>query len=564
MYKTIKRLIATGIVSVAFLSQSAVADMIFYYNAAVLPSIIAKKSNAKDNMALNAIMYPKMAAVAQFPFCLGSIDQLQGCVDLLSVAAPKPPEGAVEPVEGTNNCTSGSFDYSKTDDTYTITFNNCVDDANKRRLHEDLVVRACLYDRVPKILPGNAGGTGTYNVKYSGSVTCSPYIKTASNYVYRTQGNSESKPKMQWQYNGTLDLTTIVDVNATVRGIIKYGTAFQDWSDMPTTSDEEWQFANLSLELGNDSDKYTFDGKYTYIKHPNSAPNPNPDPVGHTFYMDFESMSYNFAHSGSDMDANVSGKMVASCYKDGVTYATKTVALLDVDTIRDANGSRMPSSGDMTSENAYVNATATFSAPANAQTSVASRYGTNLYESWREIVTGSTCQSIQDGLDGVLPDIPDTNDKIIEEKIVYEKEGSLVFSNFERTVTGQANGKNIWYYVAPSDGVTYNQDGTSKVSEIAFDFNATLGGSTNKVHVNVYLEDESGNAQAAVNIFNNADWTQLQTDHPNWTIRANYLEWVGLPDGGWKLGNFVLRLGGSTYSGSEEFIIEHYNVGSMP
>jgi len=576
MNQMIKRLLATGAISVVFLSQSLVADMIDYYNQAILPSIVAKKSNAKDDMALNAILYPKVAAISNSPVCFGSIDQVKECVDLLSLAAPKPPVGGVEPAEGNNACTSGSFDYSHAEDgTYTIVFRNCVDDANARRLQEDLVVRACIYNRKPKLLPGNSGPTGTYNVRYNGTVTCSPYVKTASNYTYRTIGNSDTKPKMQWQYNVSLDLTSKVDINGTVRGITKYGTQFDGWDEMNTTSDEEWQFDNLYLALGIGGEKYTFDGKYTYIKHPNSAPNPNPDPVGYTFYMDFKELSYIFTHNDADMDANVSGKVDASCHKYGVTYATKTI-MEDLDTIRDINGSRMPSLGQMTSAvNAYNVATATFSAAGNAQASVVSRDGTEVYDAWREIVNGSSCQAIQDTLDDIWPNPnpPAVHDEIVTGNILFEKDLDKS-GTVPPPVSGHADGHAVWYYVSPGHG--YKADGSQKVSETYFDYDVTKSGSSAGVYVNAYFKDSDGNKVQAVIVQNpnnsienckNADsngnyhctWGQMKSEHGDWTIRADYFELNWSPFAAFN-GNFILRIGDSSYTGTDPFVINNYDL----
>lgn len=519
-------------------------------------------AGAKDAMALNAIVYPIAARLSTFPLCFDSIESLKTCLDLLPALAPEAPDGA-QPVEpGNNLCTTGSFDYSKTGETYAITFNDCVDDANKQRLHEDLVLKACVFDTDPEILPGNPASTGTYQVIYNGTVTCTPEVKTAENYTYRTIGNTAAQKKQQWTYDGTFDITSKVLVDGSVRGLTKYGEPGDDWDGLFLGSDEEWQFASLSATLG---DTMTLDGKYSYLKHPN-ANEPDRNET-ETFYMNFDALAYTMIKSGGvlskNIDVNISGRASASCYPEVITYTSATV-LEDEDTLRDINNSRMPSVGDMTiSKLGYYAISAAFDkTEEQANVSITSAESTKLYNAWREITTGSTCQGIQDIIDSILPnpEVPDEgHSKIIEENVLFEKEGSLVLSNGDTTLDGETDGHAVWYFVAPGNG--YANDGSQTVLETTFDLNVTKAGSTSGVFVSVYLKDDS-DVKQKVTISSTDDWKKVQQDHPTWTIRSDYWESNFNPFAFYN-GNFILRFGDSTYKGEEAFHIEHYDVKSI-
>jgi len=523
-------------------------------------------AQAKDAMALNAIMYPLVVDISNLPICTENIAALQTCVDLLQLAAPTPPAGASSPTPGENLCTSGSFDYDKSGDTYTITFNNCVDDANKQKLHEDLVLKACGYGVDPLILPKNDTSTGTYNVTYNGSLTCSPYIRTATNYTYRTIGNSSGQTKMDWTYNGTVDLTSKVSITGNMRELAKYGDPSDTWDQLLLGSDEEWVFNNTSLTLG---DTMTFDGRYSYIKHPNQS-TVKPDPVGYTFYMDFKALSYALTHNGLDLDADVKGTVSASCHQDEVTYATQTI-LTDLNTTRDINDSRMPSAGEMSSTMAGFNPVpAIFGAPTtNAQVTITASNSDTVYNSWREVITGSSCVGIQDVMDKIKlpisptpPTTPDHSDIIIE-NIKFAIDLAPTSGTVQPPVTGKADGHAVWYFVAPGHG--YAADSTQKLSETYFDFNASFTNITKNGYVNVYLKDASGNnisgptGHAGWSIHNQQEWSDLQTAHPNYTLRGDYID-VDWSTFSFIHGNFILRLGDNSYKGHDSFVINTYDV----
>lgn len=522
------------------------------------------EQTAKETMALNAILYPIAARVAAFPVCFDSIESLKTCLDLIPALAPEAPEGAQPVEQGYHLCTSGSFDYNKTGETYSITFNDCEDDANAQNLQDDLVIKACVYGVDPEILPGNTESTGTYKVIYNGNIVCAPEVKTATNYSYRTIGNNTNQTKRQWTYNATIDLTSKIILTGSVRGLAKYGDADQDWDDLFLGSDEEWIFSDLSATLG---DTMILDGRYSYLKHPNdNEPDENETK---TVYIDFKELAYTMITNGSglskNLDANVTGKVSASCHPEQITYGASTT-LEDMENIRDINGSRMPSAGEMKLSLAHYNTIpAQFDKDESAaQVNIISTDGDKLYAGWREITTGSSCQNLQDTIDNILPgepvNPPDSHSTLVEENILFEKEGSLTFTNDNKSVTGETDGTAVWYFVAPENG--YANDGSQTVAETYFDFNATKAELTNEVFVNVYLKDTEGNNQK-VNIYKSSDWTQVQTDHPDWTIRSDYWESNFNPTILFN-GNFILRFGDSTYSGTEEFTIEHYDVGLMP
>ena len=112
----------------------------------------------------------------------------------------------------------------------------------------------------------------------------------------------------------------------------------------------------------------------------------------------------------------------------------------------------------------------------------------------------------------------------------------------------------VWYYVQKGQGYEKGQT----VANTNFSFDATLAGSKTDVYVNVYLYDANGVKQKEI-IYSDADWTALQNDlgKQNWTIRTNYFEWS---EGENRQSNFILRLGSSTYQGSDDFEIKKFEV----
>ena len=533
----------------------------------IIPGSDMTTAQAKDAMALNAFIYPIIAPVTNIADCLVSTKDLQQCIDDALPGTEPTPSNTIASIIGLqpgvpNECTPGHPEYGTytydepAADTVKFTFSaspQCKDYGNSQNLHDKLVLKSCFLGLPPIPDSGTPQPDGTYRIEYTGSVECTSTKKTATNSVYRTIGNTNAQTKSEWAYNGTLDFgASPLAVTGSIRGIAKYAVGSDDpttsWDNLFLGSDEEWTFENVTLALGS---TLTLDGKGTYIKHPNDNNNGDGE-----FFMEFTSLAYAMTHNGADILANVTGTVSASCQLIPVTYATTTV-MEDINNIRDARGYRMPSSGTMTMTIPDYNpAPAVFSAGNSAQVAITASEGTTTYTSWRDIIGTSSCAVMQDWMDNIIQPKPPVVDpaagEIIPGNVLYDDDAAFVLAADKLSATGKTAGRGVVYYLLNGQGYTDGQT----VGETNFQFAAT-GPST--PFVNVYLHDENGDNQR-VSIYSNATWNQLKIDHPTWTIRTDYIE-SDFPTGTIFQGNFILRIGDSTYAGSgENFAINNYVV----
>ena len=520
-------------------------------------------AQAKDAMALDAAIYPILAPISELSNCLTSTDALKTCIKDAIGGEDTVETSTIDPKldPGTYECTAGHpeyghFTYAQAGDTVKYTFDNCKDYSNQKDLYTNLIVKSCLLGLNPRVNMDAPSSIGTYRIEHTGSVECSSGKKSAD-YTYRTIGNSNGQDKQQWTYKGTVEFGDgKVIADGSVRGIHKYAvgsdTPDTPWDELFLGSDEEWQFANAGITLGN---PIVLNGKSTYVKHPND--NEGEKGEGYEFYMAFESLAYDFLKSGRDITSNVTGKASASCHPEFVTYAT-TADMVDVESLRDATFHRMPSSGEMTTAlDGYNPVPVKFSASgSNAQVTVETTDGKVTFDSWKAIIDGSSCTNMNDFL-GNLPQPPVKNPtpgEILPENIAFAT--NVVLSPDKQSVTGETDGRAVWYHLKRDQGYTDGQT----VAGTDFQFVAT-GPSGVGVFVNVYLYDENGDAQR-ISIYSNSDWSALQADpvKGKWTLRTDYME-GDILDGVLYQGNFILRIGDSSYSGSgEAFSITKYLV----
>ena len=374
-------------------------------SSATIPENEAKEmtqQQAQNAMALHAAMYPAFASVTD---CLTSVDAAKQCLEnwfgdngassTVALLAP----GKYSCTKGDDGYVHGYFDYNRTDDgTMIYTFSdNCADYGNNKDLFENLILKSCLLGTRPRIEEGDSPVDGTYRVEHRGSITCSPG-KKFGDYMYRTIGNSNDKTKMEWRYSGTLAFDSgNVSLNGYVRGIAKYAVgddnASTPWDELFLGSDEEWQFENVTIGLG---DKLVLNGKGTYIKRPND--NDGEQGKGYEFYLAFDALTYDFTNESGDITSTVKGKVKATCQPTWVIYNTKT-DMVDVSSLPDAKGQRMPSSGAMTAAiEGHTPADVTYQAAgSNAEVKV----GTQVFNSWHAIIAESSCKQINDFLDSI-------------------------------------------------------------------------------------------------------------------------------------------------------------------
>ena len=525
-------------------------------------------AQAKDAMALDAAIYPILAPISELSNCLTSTDALKACikdaivgedegVETVGVAGISIIDPKLDP--GTYECTKdhpeyGHFTYAQTGDTVKYTFDNCKDYSNQKDLYTKLIVRSCLLGLNPRVNMDAPSSIGTYRIEHTGSVECSPG-KKSGDYTYRTIGNSNDKVKQQWTYKGAVEFGDgKITADGFIRGIHKYAvgsdTPDTPWDELFLGSDEEWQFGNAGITLGN---TIVLNGKATYVKHPND--NKGEQGEGYEFYMAFESLAYDFLKNGRDITSTVTGKASASCHPEFVTYAT-TADMVDVESLRDATFHRMPSSGEMTTAlDGYNPVPVKYSASgSNAQVTVETSDGKVTFDSWKAIIDGSSCTNMNDFL-GNLPQPPVKNPtpgEILPENIVFAS--NVVLSPDKQSVTGETDGRAVWYHLKRDQGYTDGQT----VAGTDFQFAAT---GPSGVFVNVYLYDENGDPQR-ISIYSDSDWSALQADpvKGKWTLRTDYME-GDILDGVLYQGNFILRIGDSSYSGSgEAFSITKYLV----
>jgi hypothetical protein len=129
--------------------------------------------------------------------------------------------------------------------------------------------------------------------------------------------------------------------------------------------------------------------------------------------IDFDHYTYQFnplpAETTNPLDIQISGKVKASCHPAWATYET-VENLIDDQNNLDAEGDRMPSAGVMTLATDDKSGTKRAIFELNTGTDKAEVSIVNssapvgdTYESWRNIIEGSSCEIFQDIIDRVLP-----------------------------------------------------------------------------------------------------------------------------------------------------------------
>ena len=157
-------------------------------------------------------------------------------------------------------------------------------------------------------------------------------------------------------------------------------------------------------------------------------------------------------------------------------------------------------------------------------------------------------EGVIDPIDPENPPVtpPESGSTLHEDQFVWAIDLNID-NNIANGVTGANRSSNqstaVWYYLTKGQG--YVEDQTVKGTYLSF--NATLGDSTSDVYVNVYLD--CAGTKKTLNIFNDDDWEDARaSSDAECTIRTNYRE-----NGGGKnyQGNFILRLGSSTFKDAE-------------
>jgi len=447
-------------------------------NDPVVPPVSDKNmttQEVKDAMAMNALIYPIIAPIANLSDCLSSGEELEACIEsifptLLSISPTQVSvSGRTTHTEGDFQCTRGTDLYGKyhvkiIDNKVVYTFDdNCDDYSNTNEdLHDQLAITGCLAGLDRPMSPGHnisdPNNPGTYRIEYRGSLECSiglglPLIKTAKNYSYRIYGNTQD-PKYNWIYNGDfmLDKTKISVNSLSIQGIAKYGASDLNWTDLFKGSDETWKATNVDIMLGK---ALVFNGKAEYIKGDNDWIDTDPERgTGYNLFVDTSKLTYDMTHNVRDITARVSGTISSSCQPTPVTYAT-IEDLDDIYTLKDSEGARMPSNGMMTMNlPGYSAAPAEFSlAGNNAQVTMTSSEGATTYGSWREIVSASSCSGLLDWIDDVIPEQPpvEEQDTIeIQEGCSLNETVVIDDSNPLELVEGEEQCINAW--LVHSDG----------------------------------------------------------------------------------------------------------------
>lgn len=158
---------------------------------------------------------------------------------------------------------------------------------------------------------------------------------------------------------------------------------------------------------------------------------------------------------------------------------------------------------------------------------------------------------------------------IVANNIIWDFDDKLVLED-NKTVAKGRTGNNtkpkyygVWYF----HEVGYGFEKDQTVAETYFSFEATKNGTTDAVLVDVYVNDGTENQTVKIGVPLDADalryptWGDFKADHPDWTIRTNYVE---RGEGRLLHGNFFLRLGHSGSTLSEDFVISKFIVVKVP
>ncbi len=519
------------------------------------------EEQAKDAMALNALFYPILIPLQ------GCLADPLGCI-LPGVAGGQAANAPMTP--GDHECTvgdpsKGKYTVSDNADVLEVTFDTdganpkCFDVANAQDI-QGALMEACVGKIIQSPTTTAVNGS-TYEVQYEGKVTCTKATSVVfDNYIVSAFGQTDptNNPNRN-SYNMTVSMSNGLGINGTYQN--------EKWSPAgvvtdPKVNDELWTFTGLNLSSPDTAQGFTVlaDGGASYDGKIRLGDTTNPSLV---LGIDFSNLSYAVTGDTLNSDVTITGGVKASCQPELVTYGT-TATMNDLRDIPDADGNRMPSKGSMSmSIPGYNAAPALFEAPGTAQVTITASEGTTVYDSWRAITTTSSCAELQTIIDRVVPPpSPVVPGDIILENIVFATDTALTNNN--TSATGKTDGHAVWYYLGRGQGYVEGQT----VAETNFEWSATEPASAGAgtAHVNVYLYDENGDKQKATfpkltsNPNEYADWSALVAAHPNWTIRTDYFESNFSPFTFFQ-GNFILRLGDSKYTATDEaFSIDQYVV----
>jgi len=146
---------------------------------------------------------------------------------------------------------------------------------------------------------------------------------------------------------------------------------------------------------------------------------------------------------------------------------------------------------------------------------------------------------------------------IVKDNILWAQSGSIAIASDGKSASGLADGRAVWYYNEVGNGFVEGQ----KVADTSFEFAATGG---NGPFVNVYITNGTvaSNTTLRIGVDDPANngyltWNDVPSSFDNYTLR-NW--WQTTNPGKRVRGNFFLRIGDSTYTGSDAFTIDKFLV----
>jgi len=535
------------------------------------PTAEMNATQAQNAMALNALFYPILVP-------------LQGCLSSpLECILPGVFDGQATASDvdhmspGEHNCTfgineNGKYRVSNSGTELKVEFGKkgdgtvgeCISVTGTDYLQDALIyacVKTVLGEDSENLTEEPNAGTGIEN-EYTGTVTCIEKTNVVfDNYIVSSfgQGNPDNTPNRN-TYNMTVSMTSGIGIDGTYQNE-KWAYGAADDS-APKTNDETWTFTGLNLSAPDTTDGFTIlaDGGADYVGTVRLGDEVN---NGMVLFIAFDNMSYAVTGNTLNSDVTITGGIKASCHPELVTYST-TATMNDLRDILDADGNRMPSKGNMSMSVPGFNAVpALFEGQTTAQVTITTSEVPTVYNGWRAITTTSSCAELQTILDKVItPPSPVVSGDIILENITFATDTAL--TNNGKSATGKTDRHAVWYHLGRGQGYVEGQT----VAETDFVWSATEPASAGvgTAHVNVYLYDEYGDEQnATFPILTSdpdeyADWSALVAAHPSWTIRTDYFESNFNPTTFFQ-GNFILRLGDSSYTSTDEaFSIDVYDV----
>ena len=156
----------------------------------------------------------------------------------------------------------------------------------------------------------------------------------------------------------------------------------------------------------------------------------------------------------------------------------------------------------------------------------------------------------------IVVKVPDTG-LILKDNVLWAQDVNLAADG--KSASGNADARAVWYYNEVGNGFVEGQ----KVSETNFEVTATGG---NGVFTNVYITDGTllGKVTLRIGIdspgapnYGYLTWADVPSTYDEYTLR-NY--WQTTTPGKRVRGNFFLRIGDSTYTGSDPYTIDKFVV----